>query len=87
MADVVSKDHVEITAAPNQLSMEIENAPSGPHVAHSRIVLIPHPSDDPRDPLVCLHVLFTTGCLWTSLICAHATMILFDHSHLHIKLT
>ncbi|GFP57233.1 efflux pump radE [Trichoderma asperellum] len=28
MADVVSKDHVEITAAPNQLSMEIENAPS-----------------------------------------------------------
>lgn len=87
MADAVSKDHVEITAASKQLSMENEKAQSGPHVAHSRIVLIPHPSDDPRDPLVCFHVLFTTGCLWTSLICVHATMILFDQSDSHIKLT
>lgn len=64
MADAVSKDDVvEVTAAPNQLSMEAEKAQSGPHAGHSRIVLIPHPSDDPRDPLVCLHILFITDCL------------------------
>lgn len=30
----------------------------GPTLPHSHIVLIPHPSDDPRDPLVCIRPLF-----------------------------
>lgn len=53
MANPILKDHVAIAAAPTQLPMESEKAQSGLHVAHSRIVLTPHPSDDPRDPLVC----------------------------------
>lgn len=56
MADRTSKDDAEITAASKPSSMGPEKAQSGLHVAHSRIVLIPHPSDDPRDPLVCLHI-------------------------------
>lgn len=56
MANPVSKDDAEITATPKQLPMESEKAQCGPHVARGCIVLIPHPSDDPRDPLVCLHV-------------------------------
>ncbi|PON26268.1 hypothetical protein TGAM01_v204744 [Trichoderma gamsii] len=51
MANPILKDHVAIAAAPTQLPMESEKAQSGLHVAHSRIVLTPHPSDDPRDPL------------------------------------
>ncbi|KAM0514987.1 hypothetical protein ACHAPE_006309 [Trichoderma viride] len=51
MAIPIPKDDVAIIAAPAQLLLESEKTQSGPHVAHSRIVLIPHPSDDPRDPL------------------------------------
>jgi hypothetical protein len=60
MAGAVSNDKiVGITAGPAQSSIEFEEAQSLPHVAHGRIVLIPQPSHDPRDPLVCL-VLFIT---------------------------
>jgi hypothetical protein len=56
MADPVPKHEVETTVVPRRTLMKSGKAQSGPHVAHSRIVLIPHPSDDPRDPLVCLNL-------------------------------
>ena len=35
------------------LTSSEHNPEKGPALPHSHIVLIPHPSDDPRDPLVC----------------------------------
>ena len=51
MVDTISKDNaVEIMTAQGQA----ESEKAQPSLPHSHIILIPHPSDDPRDPLVCL---------------------------------
>ncbi len=56
MEEAPSKN--DIVEIPN-ISEDNDAEKALPH-PHNHIVLIPHPSDDPRDPLVCVMLVYLT---------------------------